>query len=67
MLSKKGGWLEMAGKIDDSLLEKIAVVGLKHELADKLKSRYGGWAHRLSLVSYNQADDWTELVQELRS
>ena len=40
-LSKQGKWLEMGQCIDDTLLEKIAVVGEPEELGRKLAQRYG--------------------------
>jgi probable F420-dependent oxidoreductase len=68
VLSKTGGWLEMAGKIDDALLERIAIVGKRDEIAGMIKARYGDWAHRVSLVSYApKTDNWAGVVQQLRA
>ncbi len=40
-LSKEGKWLEMGQCIDDTLLDKIALVGEPDEIADKMSKRYG--------------------------
>jgi len=40
-LSKAGEWAEMGRRIDDTLLEKIALVGEPRELSAKLSQRYG--------------------------
>lgn len=67
-LSKTGGWLEMAGMIDDDLLEKIAIVGRRDQIAGMIHARYGNWADRISLVSYApKTDNWEAVVQELRA
>ncbi len=69
VLSKKGGWLEMAAAIDDELLDQIAVVGAREEIAGKLKARYGDWADRLSPVApYSpDTDHWQDIVHQLGS
>ena len=40
-LSKAGQWDEMGRRIDDTLLEKIALVGETGQIADKLAAKYG--------------------------
>ena len=40
-LSKEGKWLEMGQLIDDTLLDKIALVGEPQEIGAKLRQRYG--------------------------
>lgn len=40
-LSKAGEWVEMGRRIDDELLEKIALVGEPQQIAEKLSARYG--------------------------
>ena len=40
-LSKAGQWVEMGQLIDDTLLDKIGLVGTHDEIATKLKQRYG--------------------------
>jgi len=66
-MSKQGKWLEMAGRIDDDLLERIAVIGDRSEIADKVRARCGGFADRVSLVApfAPDADAWAEIVEDL--
>ena len=59
-LSKQGKWLEMAGLVDDDLLEKIAVVAPREEVAAKVRERCGAWADRVSLLSHFGAPDLME-------
>ena len=40
-LSKAGEWVQMGQRIDDTLLEKIAIVGEPKEIGEKLAQRYG--------------------------
>jgi probable F420-dependent oxidoreductase len=67
-LSKQGGWLEMAGLIDDEVLDAIAVVGAPREIAAKLRARCGKFADRVSLVAPYEPDPgrWVDVVRELR-
>ncbi len=67
-LSKSGRWLEMAGLIDDDLLEKIAVVGSPDEIASKLRARCEKFADRVSLIAPLTPDPatWTSVVRELK-
>jgi probable F420-dependent oxidoreductase len=67
-LSRQGGWLEMAGLIDDEVLEAIAVVGAPREIAAKLRARCGKFADRVSLVAPYEPDPgrWVDVVRELR-
>jgi probable F420-dependent oxidoreductase len=39
-MSKEGRWLEMGGLIDDTLLDRIAIIGEPGELTEKLRARY---------------------------
>lgn len=50
-LTKEGRWHEMAGRIDDELLGKIAAVGTPKEVADILHRRYGAFAARIAFSS----------------
>jgi len=66
-LSKQGRWDDMAGLIDDDVLEAVAVVGERHELAAKLRDRLAGVADSVSLT-HNRAPDpehWAGTVREL--
>jgi hypothetical protein len=40
-LSKAGQWAEMGQRIDDALLDKLALVGEPAEIAAKLSQRFG--------------------------
>ena len=68
-LSKQGRWLEMAGRIEDGLLEQIAVVGPRAEIADQLAARYAGRVDRVSLVAPFAPDPqlWSDVVAALRA
>ena len=61
-LSKEGKWLEMAGLIDEDLLDKIALVAPRSEVAAKVRERCGDWAGRVSLVSHFSDPDLLEDV-----
>jgi probable F420-dependent oxidoreductase len=63
-MSKEGKWLEMAGLVDDDLLEKIAIVAPRDEIAAKVRERCGSWAQRVSLVSHFSEPDLLEDVVE---
>jgi hypothetical protein len=67
-LSKQGKWLEMAGLIDDELLDQIAIVGERHEIATKIRERCGSLVDRVSLVAPFAPDTelWADVVQDLR-
>jgi probable F420-dependent oxidoreductase len=66
--SKQGRWLEMAGLIDDEVLETIAVVGAPLEIAAKLRARCEKFADRVSLVAPFAPDPgrWVDVVRELK-
>ncbi len=67
-LSKKGGWLEMAGLIDDEILERIAVIGRPGEIANAVRARYAGFADRIALISQTalEPESWIYVVRALR-
>ncbi len=68
-LSKEGRWDEMAGLIDDEILESIAVVGARQEIAPALERRLSGIADAVSLT-HNRAPDpgsWADVVAGLKS
>ena len=66
-MSKQGKWLEMAGRIDDELLDQIAVVGHRSEVAEKVRARCSGFADRVSLVAPFAPDPdlWADIVEDL--
>jgi probable F420-dependent oxidoreductase len=68
-LSKQGRWSEMAGLIDDELLETIAVVGEPDTIAPQLRARLDGIADAVS-ITHNRAPDpdhWAPVVAALRA
>jgi len=68
-LSKQGLWDEMAERIDDEILETIAVVGPREEIAAKLRARLDGIADGVSLT-HNRAPDpehWADIVADLKA
>ena len=58
----------MTSLIDDEVLEAIAVVGPRNEIAGKLAARLDGIADGVSLT-HNRAPDpeqWADIVSDLR-
>lgn len=66
-MSKQGRWEEMAGIVDDAMLETIAVVAPPEELADAIRERCEGMVDRVGLVVGEVLDDeeMAELVGAL--
>ena len=67
-LSKEGRWDDMAALITDEILEEVAVVGPRHEIASKLVQRLEGIADGVSLT-HNRAPDpdhWADIVASLK-
>ena len=56
-LSKRGEWAAMAERIDDGLLNAIAVVGSPDEVARRMLAERGPLAQRLSPVIYPSDDE----------
>jgi probable F420-dependent oxidoreductase len=68
-LSKQGRWAEMAGLVDASVLDAFAVQGTPDEVPDRLLSRYGDVADRLSFYAspaIDGSDGWARIAQGLR-
>ena len=68
-MSKQGRWDEMALLIEDDVLETIAVVGRRDEIAGKLRARLDGIADGVSLT-HNRFPDpghWADVVRDLRA
>ncbi len=66
-MARAGRWQEMAGLIDDELIETIAVVGEPHEIAPRIIERLEGISGSVSLVN-NRAPDpehFAEVVADL--
>ncbi len=68
-LSKQGRWDEMTGLIDDEVLETIAVVGERGQIAGKLRARLEGIADSVSLTHNRMPDpeQWADIVADLRA
>lgn len=72
-LAKQGRWAEMAGLIDDSMLDTFTVRCRPHELPARLRARYGGLADRLGISCYagrpDRADPeaWREILAGCRT
>ena len=67
-LSKQGRWDDMTGLISDEILDTIAVVGERHEIAGKLRTRLSGIADSVSLTHNRYPDPgyWGDIVADLR-
>ncbi|MBW2231949.1 MAG: LLM class F420-dependent oxidoreductase [Deltaproteobacteria bacterium] len=67
LMSKQGKWLEMAVRIDDDLLSRIAIVGERDKIASMIRERCGDFADRVSLVApfAPDADLWSDVVSNL--
>lgn len=67
-LSRRGDWRAMAGLVDDTLLEAVAVCAPPDALAARVAERCAGFADRVSLVAPWQTDAgaWIEVVRALQ-
>ncbi len=67
-MSKEGRWDEMTDLISDEILETIAVVGPREEIAQRIHERLDGIADGVSLT-HNRAPDpsqWADIVPEIQ-
>ena len=67
-LSKQGRWDDMTNLIGDEILEQIAVVGERREIAGKLRARLEGIADSVS-ITHNRYPDpghWADVVRDLK-
>ena len=68
-LSKQNRWDDMTGLVGDDVLEAIAVVAPRNEIASKLEARFAGIADGVSLT-HNRSPDpahWADVVRDLRA
>jgi len=67
-LSKAGRWDEMADLIPDELVETVAVVGPRDEIASRLVERAAGLAEHVGLVNNRNPDPthFADIVAEVR-
>jgi hypothetical protein len=66
-MSKAGRWTEMAALIPDELVEQIAVVGPRSEIAGKISARASGITERVSLVNNPEPELFADIVEDLRA
>ncbi len=67
-LSKAGRWDDMTSLIDERILNEIAVVGERREIAGKLRARLAGIADSVS-ITHNRCPDehhWADVVHDLK-
>ena len=66
-LSKLGQWDAMANLITDDILNAIAIVGPRDEIAPRIRAKLEGVAHRVNLVARYTTDeaDWVDIVSQL--
>jgi hypothetical protein len=68
-MSKQGRWDEMTDLITDEILESIAVVGERNEIAKKLTERLDGIADSVS-ITHNRCPDpahWADVVKQIKA
>ena len=68
-LSKEGKWDALGSYINDEFLDAFCTRGEPHEIADKLKQKYGQYADRLAIYAPYGAPDamWKGIVQALKN
>ncbi|WP_240334408.1 LLM class F420-dependent oxidoreductase [Sphingobium estronivorans] len=68
-LSKEGRWDDMAALIDDEMVDALAVVAPRDEIAQRIHVRLAGVADRVNLVARYADDDrdWADIVQQLHA
>jgi probable F420-dependent oxidoreductase len=64
--SKQGRWVDMAGLVDDEVLDTLTIVCRPGELAGEVGRRYGGLVDRIN-VSWWRKDWWPDVEKELRA
>jgi probable F420-dependent oxidoreductase len=67
-LSLQGGWAEMGERLDDEILETVAVVAEPEQVADALRERFGGLLTRCALSSSAGVDPsvWARTLAQVR-
>jgi alkanesulfonate monooxygenase SsuD/methylene tetrahydromethanopterin reductase-like flavin-dependent oxidoreductase (luciferase family) len=68
-MSKQGKWVEMAGKIDDEILNTFAVVGEPESIAPELAARYGDVVQRISFYAPYASDPerWKRVLADIKA
>lgn len=67
-LSKLGEWDTMTALISDEVLDAIAIVAPRDEIAQRILQKYAGIAQRINLVARYTPDaqDWQDVVSRLK-
>ena len=66
-MSKQGKWVEMGELITDEIVEAFAIVGEPHQIAGKIKERYGDVLDRVTCTfQMTTADQQREVMEELK-
>ncbi len=67
-MSKQGQWAEMAGRIDDEVLNTFAVVGEPESIAPELHNRYGDVVQRISFYAPYESDPerWRTVMDAIK-
>lgn len=67
-LSKEGAWDELGNHIDEDFVNAFATVGEPHEIAGKLREKYGEHADRLAIYAPYAAPDsmWRSIIAQLK-
>jgi probable F420-dependent oxidoreductase len=67
-MTKRGAWDEMAGMIDDEILNTFAVIGTPEDAVAEIRRRYGDLATRITLTIPDGADHarWAPVFDTLR-
>ena len=68
-LSKEGRWDDMAALVPDELVEAIAVVGRRHEIAGRIREKVAGLADGVSLECTRRPDPghFADICADLRA
>lgn len=67
-LSKLGLWDDMSNLISDEMMDAIAIVGPRDEIAPRIHQKLDGIAHRVNLVARYTTDenDWQDIVSQIK-
>ena len=67
-MSKAGRWTEMSALVPDDLVDEIAVVGPRREIAGKIAARANGITDQVSLVNNRNPDPalFADIVADVR-
>lgn len=67
-LSKQGRWAEMADRFPDELVDELAVVGPRDEIAERIVARVGDLTASIGLVNSRNPDPdhFADIVADLR-